>query len=170
MESLVRAVAHQQLHGRAAESILRRLVSRFPDQAFPTAQQLSRMRVDSFRQCGFSLSKTVAIRGIAKATLHGNVPSRTQADELTDAELIDQLTQLRGVGRWTVEMLLIFTLGRLDIMPIDDFGIRSGLRHLFELDESTKRSTFSALTDAWAPYRSIGAWYLWRRADQKKNS
>jgi DNA-3-methyladenine glycosylase II len=167
-ESLVRAVAHQQLHGKAAESILGRLVTKFPDQPFPTPLQLSRMRVTSFRKCGFSLSKTEAIQGIAKGTINGLVPARETANRLSDEDLIERLTELRGIGKWTVEMLLIFTMGRLDVMPIDDFGVRAGLRHLYGLEDMPKKLEFAKWTDAWKPYRSIGAWYLWRLADARK--
>ncbi len=167
-ESLVRAVAHQQLHAKAAESILGRMLARFPNQPFPTALQLSRMRVPSYRQCGFSLAKTEAIRGIAKAIAAGKVPDRVNANAMTDEELIEALTELRGIGKWTVEMLLIFTMGRLDVMPVDDFGVRAGLMHLYELPEMPKKTEFAKWTDAWQPYRSIGAWYLWRLADARK--
>lgn len=166
-EALVRSVAHQQLHGKAAESILGRLYARFPNFP-PTAVQLSRMRVASYRNCGFSLSKTEAIRGIARAQLEGKIPSRAQAQRLSDADLISKLIELRGIGKWTVEMLLIFTLGRLDVMPVDDFGVRMGLKHLYELDVMPKKEIFAERTDAWSPYRSIGAWYLWRLADARK--
>lgn len=167
-ESLVRAVAHQQLHGKAAESILRRLVERFPDQGFPTALQLSRMRVPSYRKCGFSLAKTEAIRGIARGTMDGRVPNRALADKMTEQALVESLTELKGIGKWTVEMFLIFTLGRMDIMPIDDFGIRAGLMHLIGLERLPKKADFVIWTDSWQPYRSVGAWYLWRMADARK--
>ena len=167
-ESLVRAVAHQQLHGKAAESILGRMISRFPNQAFPTPQQLSRMRVPSYRKCGFSLAKTEAIRGIAKGSYAGIVPSRATANSMTDEALVEALTELRGIGKWSVEMLLIFTMGRLDVMPVDDFGVRAGLKHLAGLPEMPNKAEFAKWTDSWQPYRSVGAWYLWRLADARK--
>ncbi len=167
-ESLVRAVAHQQLHGKAAESILGRLVSRFPSQPFPTSLQLARMQVPSYRKCGFSLAKSQAIRGIAKASCEGSVPCRSEANGMTDEALIETLTELRGIGKWSVEMLLIFTMGRLDIMPVDDFGVRAGLKYLYELPDIPKKADFIEWTDSWKPYRSVGAWYLWRLADARK--
>lgn len=167
-ESLVRAVAHQQLHGKAAESILRRLLERFPDQAFPTPLQLSRMRVPSYRKCGFSLAKTEAIRDIARGAIDGRVPNRALADKMTDEALVESLTELKGIGKWTVEMFLIFTLGRMDIMPVDDFGVRAGLMHLVGLESMPKKTEFAIWTDDWQPYRSVGAWYLWRMADARK--
>lgn len=167
-ESLVRAVAHQQLHGKAAESILGRLIAKFPDQAFPTPLQLSRMRVPSFRKCGFSLAKTEAIQGIAKGTIKRLVPTREAANSMSDEALIEKLTELRGIGKWTVEMLLIFTMGRFDVMPVDDFGVRAGLKHLYGFEDMPKKIEFAKWTDPWKPYRSIGAWYLWRLADARK--
>ena len=167
-ESLVRAVAHQQLHGKAAESILGRMIARFPNQPFPSAVQLSRMRAPSYRKCGFSLAKTEAILGIAKGACQAVVPSRELANSMTDEALVQTLTELRGIGKWSVEMLLIFTMGRLDIMPVDDFGIRAGLMHLYELPEMPKKADFSKWTESWQPYRTVGAWYLWRLADARK--
>lgn len=169
-EALVRAIAHQQLHGRAAESILQRLVVAFgkSEHEFPTPRQVSRAKPDRLRSCGFSTAKVVAIQGIAGAAARGELPDRAEACALSDDELMERLLPLRGVGKWTVEMLLIFTLGRLDVMPVDDFGIRSGLQHLFDLSSHPKTSEFAGLTDHWAPYRTVGAWYLWRLADANK--
>jgi len=168
-EALVRAVAHQQLHGKAAATILGRLQEGFRGHPFPTPAQLARAKSEKLRGMGFSAAKTLAIQGVARAALAGEIPSRIDAESWTDEELITQLTQLRGIGRWTVEMLLIFTLGRLDVMPVDDFGVQSGLQLLHALpDRPKKLAHFSPLTDHWAPYRSIGAWYLWRRADAAK--
>lgn len=168
MEALVRAVAHQQLHGRAAQAILGRLVALFPEQPFPQAGQLLKLRTPKFRSLGFSAAKVETIRCIAKAAIDGIVPTRELADQLADEELIERLVALRGIGRWTVEMLLIFTLGRLDVMPVDDFGVRSGLSHLYKLEATPKAKDFERLTADWSPYRSVGAWYLWRVADAAK--
>ena len=167
-EALVRAIAHQQLHGRAAETILGRLVAGFRCDGFPSAQQLKRASHEKLRGMGFSSAKAVAIQGIAAAAVAGEIPTRVVAASLTDEELIERLLPLRGVGRWTVEMLLIFTLGRLDVMPIDDFGVKSGLQQLFNLENMPKKDDFAELTDLWKPYRSLGAWYLWRKADAGK--
>lgn len=169
-EALVRAIAHQQLHGRAAACITGRLVEAYSQRGnpFPTPRQLARAEPDRLRGFGFSAAKVVAIQGIAAASLSGAIPTRQQAVEMSDAEIIAHLLPLRGVGRWTIEMLLIFTLGRLDVMPVDDFGIRSGLQHLAGLEESPRKVDFPGLTDQWAPYRSVAAWYLWRLADSRK--
>ncbi len=167
-EALVRAIAHQQLHGRAAETILGRLVAGFRCKEFPSAMQLKRASHEKLRGMGFSTAKALAIQGIASAAVAGEIPNRAVADTLTDDELVERLLPLRGVGRWTVEMLLIFTLGRLDVMPIDDFGVKSGLQQLFGLESMPKKDAFAELTDHWKPYRSLGAWYLWRKADAGK--
>ncbi len=167
-EALVRAIAHQQLHGRAAETILGRLCAGFRCEAFPSPQQLKRAPIEKLRGMGFSGSKAIAIQGIAAAAVAGEIPTREQAGLLTDDELVERLLPLRGVGRWTVEMLMIFTLGRLDVMPVDDFGVKSGLQQLFRLTATPKKAEFAVLTDHWGPYRSLGAWYLWRRADMSK--
>ncbi len=167
-ESLVRAVAHQQLHARAAEAILGRVIAKYAPDSFPLPEQLVAAKIEDLRSLGLSAAKVTAIQGIAAATLAGQVPTRTDAEQMSDTELIAQLIALRGIGRWTVEMLLIFTLGRLDVMPIDDFGVKVGLQSLYKLETLPKRQEFARLTDGWHPYRSIGAWYLWRVADSLK--
>ncbi len=167
-EALVRAIAHQQLHGKAAETILGRLKSGYPGSGFPSAKQLSRSSVEKLRGCGFSAAKVAAIHGIAHAQLRGQIPDRQSAANMSDTELIDQLTELRGVGRWTVEMLLIFTLGRIDVMPVDDFGVRHGLKLLLNLHEMPTPRHVAEYASVWAPYRTVAAWYLWRRADAAK--
>lgn len=121
-EALVRAVAYQQLHARAAEAILKRFLALYPDVYFPSPASVLATDEDMLRACGFSAAKVVTIRGIAEGALDGVVPVRSAALAMTDEELISRLVALRGIGRWTVEMLLIFTLERPDVLPIDDFG------------------------------------------------
>jgi DNA-3-methyladenine glycosylase II len=168
-ESLVQAVAHQQLHAKAAAAILQRLQAKFPHVPFPTPPELANADVAELRSCGLSLAKVTAIQGIASGALSGVVPNREHAEAMTDEALIEQISTLRGIGRWTVEMLLIFTLGRLDVMPCDDYGVKVGLQHLHGLPALPKKQDFARLTQAWQPYRSIGAWYLWREADRLKS-
>lgn len=167
-EALVRAVAHQQLHARAAEAMLGRLLALEPDGAFPSPERLLAHGEQGLRACGFSASKTAALRGIAEQTLAGVVPTALQAGGLDDEELIARLTTLRGVGRWTVEMLLIFTLRRPDVLPVDDFGVREGWRVLKGLQQQPKPRELAAIGEAWSPWRSTAAWYLWRAADEAK--
>lgn len=165
-EALVRAIAYQQLHGRAAAAILGRLVDRFPDVAFPRPQDILGLDDPELRACGFSASKVAAIKGIAAAALQGEVPTAADAAGMSDEELIRQLVKLRGVGRWTVEMLLIFALGRPDVLPVDDFGVREGWRKLKGLSEQPKPRELAAIGEAWQPHRTTAAWYLWQAAGQ----
>ena len=167
-ESLVRAVAHQQLHGRAAAAILGRMIALSPDGAFPTPTVLLAHTDEVLRGCGFSGSKAAALRAVCRGALEGVVPTRAQAVRLSDAALIERLVSLRGIGRWTVEMLLIFTLGRKDVMPVDDYGVREGYRLIKRLPEQPRPRALAALTADWSPYRSVAAWYLWRAADAAK--
>ena len=110
------------------------------------------------------------MRAICAATLDGTVPTRRGSARLSDEALIERLTSIRGVGRWTVEMLLIFTLGRPDVLPVDDFGVRDGYRVLYGLDVQPKPKALAEIGLAWAPYRSIAAWYLWRASDEGKRA
>lgn len=170
-ESLMRAVAHQQLHGRAAEAILGRTIALLAGEegGFPSPEALLRADPAALRACGFSMGKIAAIRAVAEATLTGLVPSRRRAARLSDAALIERLTSLRGIGRWTVEMLLIFSLGRPDIMPVDDFGVREGFRRIRRMDQQPRPRELAAQTERWSPYRSAAAWYFWRAADEAKS-
>lgn len=163
-EALIRAIAHQQLHGRAAEAILARFLALFPGGCPDPAQVLATDEA-ALRACGFSGSKIAAIRDICEKTLDGTVPARRAAARLEDSALIERLTKIRGVGRWTVEMLLISTLGRPDVLPVDDFGVREGFRRLHGLDAQPKPKALAEIGQAWSPFRSTAAWYLWRAAE-----
>lgn len=167
-EALVRAIAHQQVHGRAAEAILGRFLALYDAPVFPAPEAVLAQTPEAMRGCGFSANKVLAIRDIAEKAASGVVPTRVAARRLTDDALIERLLPLRGVGRWTVEMLLIFTLGRADILPVDDFGVREGYRVAAGLNEQPKPRAFAAIGEAWAPYRTTAAWYFWRAADLHK--
>jgi DNA-3-methyladenine glycosylase II len=169
-QSLVSAVAHQQLNGTAAETILRRFRGLFPGKRFPSAAQIADVSDDALRACGFSWAKIAALRDIAAKTLDGTVPGSRAIRALPDEEIIERLTAVRGVGRWTVEMLLIFKLGRPDVLPVDDFGVRNGCRIAFGLDELPKPKELLALGERWRPHGTTAAWYLWRAADAAKQS
>ena len=167
-EALVRAIAYQQLHSRAAEAILGRLAAHHPGDAFPQPEQLAATPDGALRACGFSGSKIAAIRDICIHTLKGTVPTMRDAADLSDEELIRRLVAIRGVGRWTVEMVLISTLGRPDVLPVDDFGVREGWRLIKQLSVQPRPKELAAIGEAWAPWRSTAAWYLWRAADEGK--
>ena len=169
-EALMRAIAHQQLHGRAALAIMARFEALYPADGFPPPDLVLASSEIELRACGFSGAKIAAMRAICAAALDGTVPTRRASARLSDEELIERLTSIRGVGRWTVEMVLIFTIGRPDVLPVDDFGVRDGYRHLYGMDEQPKPKTLAAIGQTWAPFRSIAAWYLWRASDEGKRA
>lgn len=162
-EALVRAVAYQQLHARAAEAILGRLLALYQG-TFPSPQQLLNIEEQQLRNCGFSGRKVITLKAIAQAALVELIPNRTLADKMPDEQLIERLVSLPGIGRWTVEMLLIYTLERLDIFPLDDLGVREGYRALKSLETLPNRKTLQQAGLVCSPYRTIAAWYLWRAA------
>jgi len=168
--ALMRAIAHQQLHARAAEAMLRRLAAHSPDHpsGIPEPAHVLALPDGALRGCGFSGTKAAALRDICANALAGNVPTRRAAMRLSDAALIERLTAIRGVGRWTVEMLLIFTLGRPDVLPVDDYGVREGYRWLHGLEKQPTPKALAAIGEAWSPFRSYAAWYLWRGAEAAK--
>ncbi len=166
-EALVRAIAHQQLHGKAARTITARFVA-LGSGTFPTPGEVLSFGDAAMRACGFSAAKIAAIRDIALNAERGLVPTRRQASRMSDARLIERLTEIRGVGRWTVEMLLMFTLARPDILPVDDFGVREGYRLLYDLPEQPKPRELAAIGEAWSPHRTAAAWYLWRAVDEAR--
>lgn len=167
-EALVRAIAHQQVHGRAAEAILGRFLGCCAGPGFPAPEAVLALTPEQMRACGLSANKVLAIRDIAEKAALGVVPTRAAARRLTDDALIERLVPLRGVGRWTVEMLLIFTLGRADVLPVDDFGVREGYRLAAGLEDQPKPKALAEIGQAWSPYRTTAAWYLWRAADLAK--
>nr|WP_279343617.1 DNA-3-methyladenine glycosylase [Variovorax terrae] len=161
-EALVRAIAYQQLHAKAGDAILGRLLALYPDVPFPAPEQLLATDPQAQRACGFSAAKLATLRGIAQATVDGVVPSLEEARCLPDAALIERLVSLRGVGRWTVEMFLIYSLERSDILPVDDFGVREGYGRLKGLEKAPTPRQMRAIGEAWSPFRTVAAWYLWR--------
>jgi DNA-3-methyladenine glycosylase II len=165
-ESLVRAVMHQQLHGNAAAAILARFVALHPGNWFPAPSDVLGTADEALRGAGLSRQKISYVRAIAEAAVAGVVPvSRSGIAQLDDEAIIARFTQVRGVGRWTVEMFLIFGLGRLDVLPIDDYGVRAGfLRHARGRDDIKPRE-LGVHGVRWAPYRSVAAWYLWRAVE-----
>jgi DNA-3-methyladenine glycosylase II len=164
-QSLVRAVAHQQLHGKAATNILNRFRKLFPKRRFPRAEDLATVTDEQLRACGFSFAKIKSIRDIAEKTLSGIVPSSRHLGKLSDEEIIARLTEVRGVGRWTVEMLLISQLGRPDVLPVDDFGVRSGFSVAYKRKGMATAKELRVFGELWKPHRTTAAWYLWRAAD-----
>src|SRR5580693_5184461 len=167
-QSLVQAVAHQQLNGTAANTILARFKKLFPGKKFPRPEDLARVTDAQIRACGFSFAKIKSIRDIAEKTLSGVIPTAREINKLTDDEIVARLTEVRGVGRWTVEMLLIFQLGRHDVLPADDFGVRTGFRVAYKKREMPRPKELLAFGEKWKPHRTTAAWFLWCAADAAK--
>ena len=159
--ALVSAIAYQQLHPKAGDAILARFLELYA-QKFPTPAQILATEFDTLRACGFSGRKIETIQGIASAVQSGLVPDRKTAEALSDEALIARLVTLKGIGRWTVEMLLMFTLGRMDVLPVDDFGVVNGYKRLKKLETAPKPKEMAAIGLAWQPHRTIASWYLWR--------
>lgn len=167
-QALVKAVAYQQLNGNAANTIFRRFRALFPGDKFPAPEHIVATSDETLRSAGLSRAKTAAIRDIAAKTIEGIVPTRRAIARLTDAEIIERLTVIRGVGPWTVEMLLMFTLGRADVLPATDYGVRSGFALVYGLKELPSPQQVLAHGERWRPHRSTAAWYLWRAVDLAK--
>ena len=164
-QSLVQAVAHQQLNGTAAGTILGRFKKLFPGRRFPRPEDLAGVTDEQIRACGFSFAKIRALRDIAEKALSGVVPASRQIAQLPDEEIIARLTAVRGVGRWTVEMLLIFQLGRPDVLPADDFGVRNGFRVAYRKRHLPTPKELLNFGKRWRPHATTAAWFLWRAAD-----
>jgi DNA-3-methyladenine glycosylase II len=163
--ALVRSICHQQLHGKAAETILGRVNTRFGDGQQADLKKVHRARIDTMRKCGLSLAKSLAIKDLAAKCLDGTVPSVKALNAMPDDQIVERVTQVRGIGRWTVEMMLMFRMGRLDVFPVDDFGVRKGFTLLRQLDAPITPKLLMPLGEIWKPYRSVASWYLWRVAD-----
>jgi len=167
-QALARAIAHQQLNGIAANTILGRLVASCGQGAFPTPQMVLAAPLAQLRAAGFSTSKVAALRDLAEKTLAAVVPDAAALLLLSDEEVIERLTQVRGIGRWTVEMLLMFHLGRPDVLPVDDFGVRAGFRAAYGLRKMPAPKVLRLYGERWKPYRSTAAWYLWRAIELER--
>jgi len=166
-EALARAIAHQQLNGKAAQSILTRLMALF-GQRFPTPTELVAADREALRGAGFSYSKIAALKDLAAKTLEGVVPEAHALEPLSDLEIIERLTTVRGIGRWTVEMMLIFQLGRPDVLPVDDFGVCNGFRLAYGLSGMPQPRALAQFGERWKPHRSLAAWYLWRAVELER--
>jgi DNA-3-methyladenine glycosylase II len=167
--SLARAIAHQQLNGTAAESIFGRFVGLYAvdgvGAAMLEAQMVLETPDDKLRAVGLSFAKIASIKDLARKTLDGVVPPSEILHTLGDDEIVARITQVRGIGRWTVEMMLMSRLGRPDVLPIDDFGVRNGFRLAYGLRGMPTPRALAEYGARWAPYRSVAAWYLWRAVD-----
>jgi DNA-3-methyladenine glycosylase II len=168
-EALIRAIGYQQLTAKAGDAIITRLRALYPEVDFPTPENIIGTDFDTLRTCGFSGTKIATIKAISEGALSGLIPKREQAVEMSDGELITRIVAIKGIGRWTVEMLLMYSLERLDILPVDDFGVREGYRALMSLSEQPKPKILHEIGKAWAPHRTVAAWYLWRVPRERGN-
>ena len=164
--ALAESIVYQQLHGKAAATIFARVRALFPRArgAITAAQILSASEAE-LRSAGLSNGKYLALRDLAERTKNGSIPSLAQIQKLDDEAIIERLTEVRGIGRWTVEMLLMFRLGRPDVLPLDDFGVRKGYSIAFGTAELPSKAELEARAERWKPYRTVASWYLWRATD-----
>ncbi|HLP75764.1 MAG TPA: DNA-3-methyladenine glycosylase 2 family protein, partial [Candidatus Paceibacterota bacterium] len=150
-EALVTAVTHQQLNGTAAMTILKRVLALYPGRRFPTPVDLINTPDETLRSAGLSRAKTAAIKDIAAKAIEGVVPTSAAIRKLSDAEILERLTSVRGVGPWTVEMLLIFTLGRKDVLPVSDYGVRKGFAITYGWKELPTPKELAEYGRRWSP-------------------
>jgi len=162
--SLLRAIVYQQLHGKAAAAIHARVLAHLPE-AQTGAATLLALPEETLRAAGLSAAKLRAARDLAARTLDGTVPAAGEAVRLSDEELIARLTAIRGVGPWTVHMLLIFQFGRLDVLPTGDYAVRKAFSLRFRRGRAVTEASLARHARRWRPYRSIASWYLWRSFD-----
>ncbi len=164
-EALLRSIVYQQLHGKAATAIHGRVLAELAKHGGPTPAALARVSDAALRSAGLSGNKLLAVRDLARKCAEGTVPSRKAAARLSDEELVARLTEVRGIGPWTVHMLLIFHLGRPDVLPTGDFAIRLGFKNLYRKRKDPTPEAIRRHARRWQPYRSVASWYLWRSLD-----
>ncbi len=164
VDSLARSILYQQLSGKAAATIVGRVEVAVGSKKL-TPASLGRVDDPTLRACGVSGNKTLALRDLSLRASLGEVPSSRELLSLHHDEIIERLTAVRGIGRWTVEMMLMFRLGRPDILPVDDLGVRKGAQLLDRMDEMPKPRELASRGEKWGPYRTLAGLYLWRVAD-----
>ncbi|MDQ6859765.1 MAG: DNA-3-methyladenine glycosylase [Verrucomicrobiota bacterium] len=164
-DALAESIAYQQLSGKAAATIWGRVRALYGKRKWLDPKQVLATPDEQFRAAGLSGSKTVAIKDLAAKTIDGTVPSAAVLAKMSEDEIIARLTKVRGIGKWTVEMLLLFELGRLDVWPVDDLGVRKGYMKTFRKRKMPKPKELEKIGEKWRPYRSVAAWYFWRACD-----
>ncbi len=163
--SLLRAIVYQQLAGKAAAAIFGRVTDLYPGRRGLTATALLATPSEKLRGAGLSRNKMLAVKDLAAKTLDGTVPSLAKLKKMDDEEIVSRLVQVRGVGPWTVEMLLIFRLGRPDVLPVGDYGVRKGFMFTYRKQELPTPKELLKHGERWRPYRSVASWYMWRAVD-----
>ncbi|HEX3111863.1 MAG TPA: DNA-3-methyladenine glycosylase 2 family protein [Candidatus Eisenbacteria bacterium] len=164
--ALVRSIAYQQLTGKAAATIHGRVLTLYRPRRHPRPEDVLATADDRLRGAGLSRAKILAVKDLAAKTLDGTVPTIARLKRLDDEEIVERLSSVRGVGRWTVEMLLIFRLGRPDVLPATDYGVRKGFQRTFRTRGLPSPAQVLKRGERWRPYRSIASWYLWRSLEK----
>jgi 3-methyladenine DNA glycosylase/8-oxoguanine DNA glycosylase len=168
-QALLRAIVYQQLAGHAAAAIMGRVVALYPSRGGPKPEALLATPEEKLRACGLSRGKLMSVRDLAEKTLDGTVPSLARLRKMDDAEIVSRLTEVRGIGPWTAEMLLIFRLGRPDVLPVSDFGVRTGFMITYNKRKLPTPKQLLAHGELWRPYRSVASWYMWRAVELSRN-
>ena len=161
-EALLEAIAYQSISGKAAATIYSRIKALSATGRAPSPEEMLKLRKLVLRKAGLSGAKVLAMKDLAKKTLEGVVPTLEQAEKLSDEELVERLVSVRGIGAWTVEMFLIFRLGRPDVLPIHDLGVKKGWSVAYGKKHMPKPKELLAFGERWRPYRTVASWYLWR--------
>jgi DNA-3-methyladenine glycosylase II len=165
-DALAESIAYQQLSGKAAATIFGRVRALYPKRKWLDPEQLLATPDETLRAAGLSRAKTAALKDLAAKTIDGTVPAGRALIRMSDDEIIMRLTAVRGIGRWTVEMLLLFDLGRPDVWPVDDYGVRKGFAKTFGRRKLPTPKQLMKFGEKWRPYRSVAAWYFWRALDE----
>ena len=168
-DALAESIAYQQLSGKAAATIWGRVRALYPRRKWLDPKLVLATPDEKLRACGLSGSKTVAVKDLAAKAIDGIVPSAPALAKMSDEEIIERLTAVRGIGRWTVEMLLLFQLGRLDVWPVTDYGVQKGYAKTFGKRKLPTPKQLQKIGEKWRPYRSIAAWYFWRALDAESS-
>jgi len=164
-EALLQSIVYQQLNGTAAATILGRVKALYPGRRFPRPKDILATTDKRLRGAGLSRAKVAAIKDLAANTISGIVPSSKAIRSLSDEAIVERLTAVRGIGPWTVQMLLIFHLGRPDIWPVGDYGVRKGFARIYTRPDLPSPKELMGHGEKWRPYRTVAAWYLWRALD-----
>jgi DNA-3-methyladenine glycosylase II len=169
-EALLEAIAYQSISGKAAATIFGRIKALGSNGRAPSPQEMVKLRKQALRKAGLSGAKAVAMKDLAKKTIEGVVPTLEDAQKLSDEELVKRLTSVRGIGAWTVEMFLIFRLGRPDVLPIHDLGVQKGWSIIYGKKHKPKPRELLAFGERWRPYRTVASWYMWRACHRAGNA
>src|SRR5213080_1650818 len=167
---LVEAITHQSISGKAAATIFGRVKALGSNGRIPSPEEMLKLRKPALRKAGLSGAKTLAMKGLAKKTMEGVVPSLEEAHKLSDEELVKRLVSVRGIGAWTVEMFLIFRLGRPDVLPIHDLGVRKGWAITYGKKHMPNPKELLKFGERWRPYRTVASWYMWRACQRAGNA